>query len=103
MSSDKILTSETQPPELPGFGSYWERSTDPFDPITILAALAQATNKPVDELESLRDKPPVLGWMLIDWCENPIGFVADGSNAGNPQTFEITQDDKGNTHARLKG
>lgn len=86
--SGTILTSETQPPELK-CGAYWERSPDPFhassfpDNIDVDKAVVIGGDVSHGEIKQ--------GWMLIDWIENPIGFVSDGSNAGAPQEFEIKE------------
>lgn len=65
---------------------YWERSLDPFHPsaFTNLDRFKKAGH--------LKDAVMILlggtidqssirksGWMAIDWAENPIGFIADGT------------------------
>lgn len=80
------IVSEKQPPEL-RTGEYWERSPDPFHTSQINLALAQAGFATLKE-----DKEPSKdGWMLINWVGNPVAWVADGSDAGNPQEFEIKE------------
>lgn len=64
-----IKTSKTQPPSFKGF-AYFERSCDPFHPRKIQSAL----DKTIDSSDI-----PESGWMGIDWFENPIGFIPDGT------------------------
>lgn len=99
-----MKTSDTQPPELPSYGSYWERSRDPFHASSILPALQQAGFE-AENPEVIPSGPIAKGWMLIDWCENPIGFTADGEDAGNPQDFEIKDGPSGRpcAYAKAKG
>ncbi|AGS82106.1 hypothetical protein O152_gp254 [Pseudomonas phage PaBG] len=59
----------TQPPSFQNV-DYWERSGDPFH-----ADAFKGT-----ELAGFGSKGARrMGWMAIDWCENPVGFVPDGS------------------------
>lgn len=59
----------TQPPSFQNV-DYWERSGDPFH-----ADAFKST-----ELEGFGAKGVRrMGWMAIDWCENPVGFVPDGA------------------------
>lgn len=69
--SARILfkTSKSQPPPFNGF-AYFERSCDPFHPKKIQSAL----DKTIDSTDI-----PESGWMGIDWFENPIGFIPDGT------------------------
>jgi hypothetical protein len=50
-----FIVSEEIPPPNPGKwgASYWERSSHPFN-------------------------RSMLGWLAIDWAENPVGFAQDG-------------------------
>ena len=72
---------ETPPP----FNSvaYFERSCDPFNPKKLQAAL----DKNVDASDV-----PESGWMGIDWGENPICFIPDGTGFTLPQPeFELAK------------
>lgn len=48
---------------------YYERSCDPFAPGMIDEALGGPEVK----------HKPETGWMAIDFCENPVGFIPDGT------------------------
>lgn len=76
-------TDENTPPPFEGRAAYFERSPNPFSRKMIVAAL---------DNEKL-PKQPETGWMAIDWCENPIGFIADGSEfkADEKPEFELCQ------------
>jgi hypothetical protein len=82
--------SESQPPEMPQLGgAYWERSEDPFH-----VEAFSGVNLPSNAIiigGKITEGPRKGGWMLIDWIENPIGFVADGEDAGSPDEYEITE------------
>lgn len=74
----------TQPPAFDGSVDYWERSPDPAHPNAFKGT----------ELEgSFTTKVPQRqGWMAIDWIENPIGFVADGTRIpGIAPKFELIE------------
>lgn len=87
------LVNEQTPPQFSGSVAYWSRSADPFHVdafkgidlqgstiVTIGGAITGGTRK--------------LGWMAIDWCENPIGFVPDGHQQdGDPPAFEMRPSD----------
>lgn len=63
------VTNKNTPPPF-GHVEYFERSSDPFNPSTIMAALGCGKGT-VDKTET--------GWMANDWIENPIGFIPDGT------------------------
>ena len=75
-------TDENTPPPFEGV-SYYERCCNPFDQSKILSALQ---GKPAPKL-------PDSGWMAIDFYENPIGFVPDGScyEPNRKPEFEVIQ------------
>jgi hypothetical protein len=71
-------TNISNPPPFT-FCAYVERSCDPFAPGMINEALGGPTP---DKKET--------GWLLIDWIENAVGFVADGTEcplADKPDTM----------------
>lgn len=72
-----MRTSIDHPPAVPNHGVYWERQSDPFHVSAILPALQQQGLSPTN-LAILDHGPIRDGWMLIDWAENPIGWVPDG-------------------------
>lgn len=68
-------TSASTPPPVKGMMGcvYWERTPDPFH-----ADAFKGTE--LDPLYTLQSSTPrAQGWMAIDWCENPVGWVADGT------------------------
>lgn len=88
------------PPPLPSYGTYWERTSDPFH---IDAMPDDMKNVPPENVitisiggddarKGFSTGPRKDGWMLIDWCENSIGWVADGESVeGEPQEYIIKQ------------
>jgi len=83
------------PPPLPSYGTYWERSSDPFHIDSMPAEVRNVSPENIITIGSDRKGfntgPRQDGWMLIDWCENPVGFVADGEVVeGEPQTYILT-------------
>lgn len=65
-------------------GSYWERSLDPWHPDAFPSEFNFKSNS--------RRKG---GWMLIDWIENPIGFVSDDTLLeGDPDLYDIKPNPK---------
>lgn len=75
-------TSAETPPPFEGV-AYFERSCDPFDPKKIAEAFGK-NPEPVNLPES--------GWMAIDWFENPIGFIPDGTGFKFPKPeFELVK------------
>ena len=72
-----IIIDEHTPPPVMHSGDYWERSADPFHP----EAFSNVPARSVLVLMGgkLTQGKRKEGWMLIDWAENPIGFVADGT------------------------
>lgn len=62
-------TSKDLPPPFGGC-AYFERSCDPFHPKVLQSAL----DKTIDSSDV-----PESGWMGIDWGENPICFIPDGT------------------------
>ena len=61
------LTSPTQPPDLSDIVFYWERSPYPFD-------LSQTD-----------------GWAGIDYAENVVTWVKDGSSCTGNDAYTITE------------
>lgn len=86
-----MITSSTNPPALPSHGVYWERQPDPFHASAILPALEQAGLQAANP-EVLNHGEQRGGWMLIDWAENPIGWVPDGTEVpDHDQQFEFRE------------
>lgn len=79
-----MIVDEATPPNV-HWGAYWERSADPHNP-----GLAQAV---IDVHTSAnRMSPEDTGWALIDWIENVIGFIPDGSEMdGDPIEYVYGQ------------
>lgn len=76
--TDQIVSS-TLPPEF-GYGvKYWERSSDPWHPEAFVGVI-KFTSSPT---------PRRSGWMAIDWIENPIGFVPNGTKTTVASNFKI--------------
>lgn len=77
------VTSETLPPKWNSSVTYWERSPDPAH---------RDAFKDTEMHKNLTDQVSDrrLGWMAVDWCENAIGFVPDGTAfEEDPDTFEL--------------
>lgn len=71
--------SENSPPQWRLGVSYWERSEDPF----------HAEAFPLEYRKAIStNEPRRAGWMAIDYVENPIGFVADGTECELAAQFE---------------
>lgn len=66
---DSFTTSAEQPPPFESGMWYWERSLDPWHSSAFPTEIA-ITPSPY---------PRKGGWMAIDWIENPVGFVPDGT------------------------
>lgn len=73
------VDAQTPPPDPAAYaGVYWERTSDPFH------VDAMPTDMKPDTLVvtingQFKGGPRKDGWMAIDWCENAVGFVADGT------------------------
>lgn len=52
---------------------YWERGSDPFHPLAFKGI--EGISFPSKDAS----KPRAEGWMAIDYAENEIGFVPDGT------------------------
>jgi hypothetical protein len=97
----KVIVSETQPPPDPHkyLGTYWERSADPWHPEAF--ANVDKSKKSFVWIGFIEGKFGKVGselnltgagygkrkegWMAIDWCENAIGFIADGTEVDAPK------------------
>lgn len=64
------LVSPSRPPKsnIP-IAHFFERSGDPF----------HADAAPDEFKSQFKQGAKRMGWMAIDWCGNPIGFVEDGT------------------------
>lgn len=68
------VTSATAAPAV-STAKYMERSKDPFHSDAFPAEFKHAGT----------DGERREGWMLIDWYENPIGFIPDGTPLDKPE------------------
>ena len=80
-----ITVSEYLPPPLPPYGVYWERSLDPMHPDAFAKLHKQLGKSSIMVFlngflnPAPKHEPRKQGWMLIDYSENPVGFVPDGT------------------------
>jgi hypothetical protein len=86
-SHNTITVSGDSPPPYLFGGEYWERSSDPFH----WKALGNIPTKNIviigKELSQGERKD---GWLLIDYAENPIGFIPDGTQyEGNDKLNQV--------------
>lgn len=88
-----MIVSDTLPPPMSYGVCYWERSPDPFH----ADAFKGVDLPPNTEVLVIGGEPrPVTtksrgnGWLAIDWCENPVGFVPDGTAIDQESTQEFT-------------
>lgn len=89
MQEDDLVATytvgESQPPAFVNV-EYWERSLDPWHSGAFKGTCAEGilgTNEPTR----------ASGWMGIDWAENAVGFVPDGTQIqGKAPTFELVTD-----------
>lgn len=91
-----LTVDERTPPPLPSHGTYWERQPDPFHIDTMPPEMRDVPPENVITIGSDRKGfstgPRKDGWMLIDWVENSIGWVADGAAIeGEPQEYVFKQ------------
>lgn len=73
-----MIVSETQKPPVGGMGGSihdWERSLDPWHKDAFKGV--SVDGKQIDAFANKGDRQN--GWMALDWCGNPLGFVADGA------------------------
>lgn len=85
VEEDVVATFTVGPSQPPSFQGvdYWERGGDPFH-----ADAFKGTELAGFGSKGERRK----GWMAIDWCENPIGFVPDGTQcAGTAPKFTLIE------------
>lgn len=55
--------------------------------------MENATIVAIGPVDFKKNSPRVEGWMGIDWCENPLGFIPDGSQFdGEPSTKYVLRD-----------
>jgi hypothetical protein len=89
------VDAQTPPPDPRAYcGVYFERTSDPFHPSAFAEALGGKKKSSVTILVGVGAQsnkgPRKEGWMAIDWCENPIGFIADGTEIdGAPGKYVI--------------
>jgi hypothetical protein len=76
ITMNTITVSEACPPNH-WAGEYWERSKDPFHPEAFAGIPAE--NVMVFVGGSMSTGQRKEGWLAIDYAENPIGFVPDGT------------------------
>lgn len=99
-----MITDKNTPPEVPSYGSYWERSKDPFH-VDALPKDINLENIVFVGAKLTKENPRKEGWMLIDWCENPIGFIPDGTlikEHGQKFDYKINQYGKMSAYPRKK-
>lgn len=74
------VDAQTPPPD-PGTyaGVYWERASDPFH-FDAMPADMKPDTLVVTINGQFKGGLRLDGWMAIDWCENAVGFVADGTD-----------------------
>lgn len=86
------LVSATNLPQDGYYGvSYWERTGDPFHP-DAFKGLGLDENTVLVTVGGTMDTTSSRksGWMAIDWIENPVGFVKDGTEMkGTPPEVVI--------------
>lgn len=87
-----VVSEQTPPPPNPNYLSYWERSLDPFHADAFpkeAASGVMVVVAAIGEFLGQKDKQPrKAGWMLIDWTENPLGFIPDGNEyPGEPEKY----------------
>ena len=83
MSETYLVSAECPPPLWSGV-AYWERSNDPFHAdafkgIDLKDKAALFVGGMGDVLNKPKQDTRKSGWMAIEWTENPVGFVADGT------------------------
>lgn len=79
-----MIVSADTPPNFTTGGAYWERSLDPTHPEAFSGILVLSD----EELATLPTRRS--GWMLVDWIENCVGFIADGTEcAGDAVAYEL--------------
>lgn len=80
-----IIVSEHMPPPLASYGVYWERSLDPMHPDAFASLNASLPKNAIMVFlngffgTSEKIEPRKQGWMMIDYSENAVGFIADGT------------------------
>ena len=93
------LVSKDCPPHFGPSVNYWERSLDPFHADAFKGVAEQIGKGCEVVLACIGGQIDISpkrreGWMAIDWIENPIGFVPDGTEQdGEPPAFEIRPSD----------
>lgn len=84
---NNVKVDAQTPPPLPPSGFYLERTVDPFHFDALPADLSPDTAIFTMGGE-FKGGPRQEGWMVIDWVENPIGFVPDGEEIpGDPVIY----------------
>lgn len=98
--SETYKTDAENPPPLWPSVSYWERSGDPFHAdafkglelgdkqALFIGGMGDVLNKP-------KAATRAQGWMAIEWTENPVGFVADGTEYQVAEKAEYVIHDNG--------
>lgn len=79
----KNIVSETVIPPVVSGMEYWERTSDPWHEDAFKGTGVDPHDPSAIVLGGPNPVPPKgqarrMGWMAIDWCENPVGFVPDG-------------------------
>jgi hypothetical protein len=75
------VDKDTKPP-VGGMGGSihdWERSSDPWHKDAFKGV--PVDEKQIDAFANRGERKE--GWMALDWCGNPLGFVPDGEEFEN--------------------
>lgn len=88
-----MIVDKDNPPPLRAVVSAvcWERSPDPFH-ADAFKGVDLPENAVIITLGGELNNTPVRrqGWMGIDWCGNPVGWIHDGAEVdGDPGRYEI--------------
>jgi hypothetical protein len=87
-----IVDKDTPPPLRSAMSAVaWERCGDPFH-VDAFKGTGVDLDKAICIGGEISKGVRREGWMALDWCGNPVGWIHDGAEvAGDPQPYEIKQ------------
>ena len=92
------IVDENNPPPLLTGVAYWERSNDPFHADAFKGLEVNGKNTLIvtsDKDSQISQGPRKSGWMAIEWTENPVGFVGDGTEVTETTRTKYVIHEKG--------
>ncbi len=86
-----MIVSAERAPAVAGSAWYWERCEDPFH-ADAFKGIDLSNTVLLTFGGEVRGGARKSGWMAIDWCENPVGWIADGTEVPDHEQQHVHVD-----------